>query len=97
MGDDGAAVFPCSRTDIDDIIGNPHGIFVVFDDDECIAQVAQALEGFQELVVIPLMQADRRFVQDVEDADQARTDLGRQADSLASPPDRVPAVRDRVR
>ena len=82
MGDDGAAVFPCSRTDIDDIIGSPHGIFVVFDDDECIAQVAQALEGFQELVVIPLMQADRRFVQDVEDADQARTDLGRQADSL---------------
>ena len=29
--------------------------FPVFDDDKCIAQVAQALEGFQELVVIPLM------------------------------------------
>ena len=82
MGDDSAAVFPCFRSDIDDIIGSTHGVFIVFDDNERIAQVAQALEGFQELVVVPLVQADGWFVQDIEDADQARPNLGGQADTL---------------
>ena len=83
LGDDSAAVFPCFRSDIDDIIGSTHGVFIVFDDDERIAQVAQALESFQELVVVPLVQADGRFVQDIEDADQTRPDLGGQADTLS--------------
>src|SRR5581483_12314007 len=36
----------------------------------------------QEPPVVPLVETDRRLVQDVEDPDQARPDLGRQPDPL---------------
>ncbi len=82
LGDDGAAVFPRFRADIDDVVGSPHGVVIVFDDDEGIAQIAQVAQGVEEAVIVPLMEADRRFIEDVEDADQARSDLSGQADSL---------------
>ena len=47
-----------------------------------IAQIAQTLQALQEPLVIPLMQADARLVQDVQHADQPRADLRRQADAL---------------
>src|SRR5262249_5162376 len=39
-------------------------------------------EGVEETAVVPLVEADRRLVEDVENADQARPDLGRQANPL---------------
>ena len=44
-----------------------------------IAEVAQTLEGIEETAVVALMEADAGFVQDVQDAHQARPDLGSQA------------------
>ena len=69
----------------------------MFDDDEGIAQIAQVAQGVEEAVIIPLMEADRRFIENIEDADQARADLSGQADSLGFAAGQVPAVRDRVR
>ena len=54
----------------------------MLDDDERVAQVAQALKGGDELAVVALVQADRRLVEHVQDADEARTDLRGQADTL---------------
>ena len=70
-------------SDIHDMVGRVHGILVMLDHDECIAQVAQALQRGQQLVVVALMQADGRLVQDIQHAHERRADLCRQADALA--------------
>ena len=48
----------------------------------CVAQVAQSFQGADQAGVVALMQANAGFVEDVHHADQARTDLGGQADAL---------------
>ena len=47
-----------------------------------VAQVAQPRQGRDELGVVALVQPDRWLVEDVQDAHQARADLGRQPDAL---------------
>ena len=66
-----------SRTgaDVHDVVGGTDGIFVVFDDDDGVAEVAQAQEAFEQAGVVALVQADGGFVKDVHDADQSRADL----------------------
>ena len=59
------------------------GLFVVLDDEDCVAEVAKFFESLNEAVVVALMQANGGLVEDVEDAAQARTDLRGQADALA--------------
>jgi hypothetical protein len=59
------------------------GVFVVLDDEDGVAQVAQLFEGLDEAVVVALMQADGGLVEDVEHAAQARADLRGEADALA--------------
>ena len=76
---------PCSPgagADVDDVVGGADRLFVVFDDYHGVAQVAEAHERVYQLAVVPLVQADRRFVQYVQDAHQAAADLGRQSDAL---------------
>jgi hypothetical protein len=55
----------------------------MLDDDHGVAEIAQALEGDEQAVVVALVEADRGLVEDVEDARQAGADLGGQADALA--------------
>ena len=43
----------------------------------------QALEGFEQAVIVLLVEADRRLVEDVEHARQAGADLAGEADALA--------------
>ena len=54
----------------------------MLDDDERVAEVAQAGQRLDEPVVVALVQADARLVEHVEDADQAGADLGREPDAL---------------
>ena len=54
----------------------------MLDDDEGVAEVAQALEGRDEALVVALVQADGGLVEDVEHAHESRADLGGQADAL---------------
>ena len=54
----------------------------MFDHDDRVAEVAQIHQRVEEPLVVPLVQTDRRFIEDVHDADQARADLTRQADAL---------------
>ena len=81
-GDDFAAADAGAGAEIDDVVGGPHRVFVVLDDDDRVAQVAQLLERVEQAVVVARVQADRRLVEDVEHADQAAADLAGQADAL---------------
>ena len=73
---------PAPGTDVDDIIGGADGILVMFDDDDRVAEIAQPLQRDEQAVVVALVQADRGFVEDVEDAGKAAADLAGEADSL---------------
>ncbi len=82
LGDDLAAVLAGAGADVDDVVGRADGVLVVFDDDEGVAEIPEPEERLDEPLVVPLVQPDRRFVEDVEHAHQTRTDLGGQADPL---------------
>ncbi len=72
-----------ARAHVDDMIGGADGLFVVLDDDHGIAEIAQALQRFQQLLVVALVQADGGLVQHIEHAGQARADLRGETDALA--------------
>ncbi len=86
LGDDHAAVLAGPGTDVDDVIGYPNRFFVMLDHDERVADIAEAHQCFDQLLVVPLMEADRGLVENVEDADQARPDLGGEPDPLCLSP-----------
>ncbi len=83
LGDHLAAMHAGSRADIDHIVGSQDRILVMLDHDHRIADVAQMLERIEQPGVVALVQADRRLVEHVEHASQARTDLRGQPDALA--------------
>ena len=64
------------------VVGRPHRLFVVLDDDDRVSQVAQLRERVQQPVVVARVQADRRLVEDVEHAHQSAADLAGQTDPL---------------
>ena len=82
LGDQLAAVLAGARTEVDQVVGRAHRVLVVLDDDHGVAEVAQALQRRDQPLVVALVQADRRLVEDVEHAHQARADLRRQPDPL---------------
>ena len=86
-----------SRPKVDDAVGFPDRLFVVFDDDDRIAHIAQVLQGIDQLFIVARMQADRGFIQNIGDADQAAANLRSKATRCASPPESVGAVRSRVK
>ena len=57
----------------------------MFDDEQAVAEVAEAVQGFHEAAVVPRVQADRRLVQDVQHAGERPADLPGQADPLHLP------------
>ena len=83
LGDDVAAQAAGAGAEVEDIVGVADGVFIVLDDEDGVAEVAELFEGLDEAVVVALMQADGGLVEHVEDAAQARADLGGEADALA--------------
>ena len=76
---------PCSPApgaEVEDEIGGPDGLLVVLDDQDGVAVVPDPPEQADQPAVVALVESDRRLVEDIEDAAQARPDLGRQADPL---------------
>ena len=63
-------------------VGRAHGVLVVFHHDHGVPQVAEFLQRGQQLLVVPMMEPDRRLVEDVEHAGQLGADLGREPDAL---------------
>ena len=79
---DFTAVDPGARPDIDDMVRRKHGFFIVFNDQERVADIRQAPQCMKQLLIILLVQADARFIKNVKYADQAGSDLGRKPDPL---------------
>src|SRR5579859_849301 len=69
-------------TKVDDKIGAANGVFVVFDDQDRVPKIAELLQRAEQAIVVASMQADGGFIQNVENAAQARTDLRCEADTL---------------
>ena len=69
--------------DVDDIIGGPDRVLVVLDHDHRIAEPAQAPQRVEEARVVALVEADRRLVEHIEHAGEARADLRGEPDALA--------------
>ena len=82
MADDFAAADAGAGAEVDDVVGGPHRVFVVLDDDDRVAQVAERRERVEQAVVVARVEADRGFVEDVEHADEPAADLAGEADAL---------------
>ena len=80
--DDPPAVLPRPGAHVDHVVGDADRLLVVLDHDDGVPQVAEALEGADEPLVVPLVQPDGGLVEHVEDADQAAADLAGQPDAL---------------
>ncbi len=83
LGDDLAAMHAGARADVDHIVGGPDRVLVMLDHDHRVAEVAQPPQRVEQPRVVALMQADRRLVEHVEHAGQARADLRGEPDALA--------------
>ena len=83
LGDDVAAMHAGAGADVDHVVGGADRVLVMLDHDHGVAEVAQALERFQEPRIVALVQADRRLVQHIEHAGQPRADLRGEPDALA--------------
>ena len=68
--------------DIHNVIRRAHGIFIVLDDDERIAQIAQVFQRGKQLFIVALVQANGRLIQNIQYAHQAGTNLRGQANAL---------------
>ena len=82
MADQPAAVPSCAGADVDHMVRGLDGVLVVFDNHDGVAGGLQFLDRREQPVVVSGMQSNRRFVQDVADADQAAADAGGQTDTL---------------
>ena len=85
MANDPPAMHPGTRTDIKDIIGLADRFFVMFDNNHCVALIAQVFQRLQQTVVVALMQADGRFVEHIKHPREPRPDLRGKTDTLAFP------------
>ena len=83
FGDDVAAEPAGAGAEIEHIVGVADGVFIVLDDEDGVAEVAQLFEGLDEAIVVALMKADGGLVEHVEHAAEARADLRGEADALA--------------
>ncbi len=77
-----AAEPPRTRTEIDDMVRAPDGVFIMLHDQQGVAFFLQLLQGVQENLVVARMQADGGFVQDVANPAQVGAKLRSQPDAL---------------
>ncbi len=81
-GDHVTAELACAGAHVDDVVRGTDGVLVVLDHDDGVALVTQALQRLDQTVVVALVKADGRLVQDVEHAHEASADLCGEADAL---------------
>ena len=96
--DDLAAVDAGAGAHVDDMVGVADRVLVMLDHQHGVAEAAQALERFEQAVVVLLVEADRGLVEDVEDAREAGADLDWRGGCAGSRRrESVPLVRSRWR
>ena len=69
-------------TDINNVVGTTHHVFIVLNHDNCVAKVAQLLQRTDKSLVVALMKSDRWLVENIEYVYKLRTNLSGQTDTL---------------
>ena len=77
------APLPRSGSEVDHPVGRPDRLLVMLDNNNGIALVAKLLKRAEKLRVVSRVEANRRLVEHIEHAREARADLGGQPDPLA--------------
>ena len=77
-----AAEFAGAGAEIDHGIGCFDGVGIVLDDEHGVAQVAKRFEDVDQALGVARMQADRRLIENVERADEMRTERRGELDAL---------------
>ena len=80
--DELASALAAAGTDVDEVVGGADDGFLVLDDDESVAEIAEPLHHADELADIARVQADGGLVEDEESAREARAEAGREIDAL---------------
>ena len=81
-----SAVHARRRSHVDQMVGGPDRILIMFHNKNGVAQIAQTPQRDQQPFIVTLMQPDGRFVQYVQHAGEAGADLAGEADALRLPP-----------
>ena len=71
-----------TRPKIDDVVGSPHRVLIMFHNDEGVSAVAQVPQNSEEFLIVAGMKSNGGLVQNVKDALKIGAELGREADTL---------------
>ena len=80
--DEFAAVFAAPGADVDEVVGGADDGFLVLDDEEGVALVAEAVHDVDEASDVARVEADAGFVEDEERVDQGGAEAGGEVDAL---------------
>ena len=86
MGHNLSTMHTRTWTDVIDVIGLSNGLFIVFDNDHSISLITKVFQCAKKSVIVTLMQSNGRFVQNIKNTCQARSNLTGQSDPLTFPP-----------
>ncbi|MCG3768126.1 MAG: hypothetical protein JW394_0229 [Nitrospira sp.] len=71
LGNDPSALCPSTRPHIQQMVRCHHGFRIMLDHYHRIAQIAQTQQSLEQSPIVSLMKADRRLVENVENANEA--------------------------
>ena len=97
LRDDRAAVHAGAGAHVDDVVGGEDRLAIVLDDDDGVAEIAQARLRLDQARVVARVEAHDGLVEHVEHADERRADLRGEADALPLADESVCALRSSVR
>ena len=83
LGDHDTAVLPCTGAKIDEMICLAHRFFIVLDHNDCVAEIAKLAKCGEKARVVPLVKTNRWLVENVQNANEARSDLCSKSNSLS--------------
>ena len=72
----------CTGTNINDPVALFYCLFIMFNNQDRVTQVAKTDESVNKATIISLMQTNARFIENIERANQTRTNLTCQANAL---------------
>src|SRR3954471_15538405 len=76
------AVLSCARPQVENVVGRPHDFGIVFDNEYRIPDISQPQEDLNKALCIAWMQTNRRFVENVQCANERRTQRCGQLNAL---------------
>ena len=77
-----AALLARARADVDDPVGSADDVEVVLDDEQRVARALERVEHLEQRRGVGRVQSRRRLVEDVDDAEETRPQLRRDAQAL---------------